>query len=109
MAVKKIPLRNDSPNYDFQIALDGVVYGFEFQWNERCACWTFDLKDASGNVLVGGVQVVVNYPILSRFKQATLPPGVLFFWDSTGAGSDPQAISDLGQRIILFYQEAATV
>lgn len=88
--------------YDFSVQLDGVTFVLTFQWNAREACWYFDLADIAGNPLLSGRRVVLNMPLLARFRQATLPNGDLMAVDTTGLNIDA-GLTDLGDRVLLLY------
>lgn len=59
------------------VTLDDVEYLLELSWSPRCSRWYLGLKTADGVDIVSGVAVVVDYPLLSRFGDARLPPGRL--------------------------------
>src|SRR4029077_4906590 len=108
-----LPLRPDLANYQFQIQLDSVTYGFRFFWNERDPSWVMSITDVSGNELISGVKVVVHWPLgkIAGYSTA-LPPGILIAVDTSGAGLDPGGptvtasgalTSDLGNRVQVVY------
>ena len=104
-----LPLRADgTPFYSFEVPLDGVRFGLVFRWNARFEYWTFDIKDASGNVLLAGRKVVVDVPLLGRFKNEGLPAGDLLAVDTTGERQDP-GLADFGTRVRMIYLTAEDV
>jgi hypothetical protein len=111
-----LPLRPDLANYQFQVELDAVTYGFRLFWNERDPSWVFDITDVSGNEIVSGVKVVVGFPLAKRFAHLALPPGVLIAFDTSGMHQDPggpvvtstgDLTSDLGNRVQILYFPAS--
>jgi hypothetical protein len=101
-----LPLKTDAtPHYSFGVTLDGVAYTFEFRWNDRGEFWVFDIADGSGNPLVSGRKVVVDFPLLGRFAVEGLPEGSLFAVDTSGAGQGP-TLEDFGARVTMVYLTA---
>lgn len=100
----QIPLRNDLDYYEFTIALGGVDYNFTFDWNDRLERWCFDISDATGSPIVQGVDVIVNWLVLGRFRDSRLPKGDLIFGNQDGTDTDP-GLSDLGGNCQLYYVE----
>lgn len=108
MAFLKIPVRTDIPAYDFSLTLEGVVYFFNFEWNERGQFWSMDILDQDQNHLVAGVRMTVNVDLLGRFKNAKLPKGVFVLLDSSGKNQDPK-VDNFGTIVELFYAESTEV
>lgn len=102
----RIPLQPGLPHYTIQAELDGTTFTFEFRWNARAAAWFMHLQDAEGVHLVSGVRVVVNWPLVSRYKGEELPAGTLMAIDTSGELEDP-GLTDLGARVQLVYLTAA--
>lgn len=98
-----IPLRNDLPDYSFQIELDGKTYGLRLRLNQRDGSWYFDVRDAEDTVLVAGRRLVIGLPLLRRYTDERLPPGELLAVDSSGANEEAGP-ADLGARVRLFYR-----
>lgn len=94
----------DDPFYSMTVALDGSDYLFEFRYNQREDCWYFDLSLTDGTLLVAGVKVVCNRPLLKRFVDTRLPPGTLIAFSSTNDASPP-GLTELGEdrRVTLVY------
>jgi hypothetical protein len=106
MTTTLLPTRTDYPHYAFDIKLDGTPYHFDFDWNHRDSSWTFSVSSIDGTPLVVGRKVVVGFPLLSRFKNPKLPPGVLLALDTSNAGVDPGE-TELGTRVQLVYMDKA--
>lgn len=107
---QELPLRADVDWFAYSVELDGTTYGFEYRWNERAGdagAWFLTLSDASGSVLVAGRRLVVDFPLLSRFRSdSRLPPGLLLGVDVGGASVDPGRDA-LGVGFRLLYYTAA--
>ncbi len=97
-----IPLRNDIPDYDLQVELDGQTYGIEMHWNFRSLQWAMSLFDAEGVAVALNIGVVVDFPLARRVQRSEMPPGVFIAVDTTGQNTDP-GFSDLGTRVQLLY------
>lgn len=104
MALVQIPVNFNAPDFEFQIDLDGVVYGFRFTLNERTDRYSMTVSTEAGDVIVAGVAVVTNWKILERFKDERLPPGEIFTMDTTG-GTDEPSPANFGSTILLCYNE----
>lgn len=102
----RLPLRTDgTPFYSFECALDGESFVFAFRWNTRDESWSFDVDDAAGNRLVSGRKVVLDWPLLVRFRSESLPEGQLVATDTSGEGEAP-SLEDFGTRVVLSYYSA---
>ncbi len=108
-----LPTRTDLNWYTFGITLDGIQYTFEFYWNGRAnsgltavgtsGSWFFSLYDVSGNLLIAGIRVVLDLPLLFRYTAVEgLPAGVLCAQDTSGQELEAGQ-NDLGSRVHLNY------
>ena len=101
-----LPTLVDTPSFEVECQLDGVLYVFAFRWNGRAEQWVFDLADATRDPIVSGIAVVVDFPLARRGADPRLPPGALFAVDTTNTQTDPGLV-DLGRRVVLVYFTAA--
>lgn len=94
----------DDPFYSMITNLDGTDYLFEFRYNQREDCWYFDLSLTDGTLLVAGIKVVCNRPLLRKFVDTRLPPGTLIALSNTTDASPP-GLEELGEdrRVTLIY------
>lgn len=106
MSLFECPTRVDLPAYGYQVQLDGITYGLNFTYNDRMSRWMISISDSSGNLLVGEVPVIVNYPLFDRYKVTGLPAGTLFAFDTANTNADPTRY-ELGDRVRLYYQSVA--
>lgn len=104
MALVTIPTTSEYDFYEFTITLDGVVYGFLIKWNTRTGLWYFDLRNSDGETLASGIPMFPGLGLLSRFGRQDFPPGLLFVHHVDGI--EPYAKEDLGDRLLLMYDEA---
>jgi hypothetical protein len=96
------------PAFSFEIALEGSTYRLAFIWNTRHEYWTMDLKDRQGNILIGGIKLVINYEILFRYRRGDVPPGAIVPLDITGR-LERIGRNDLGTNVKLIYLTADEV
>lgn len=105
MATWKLPTTPaETAPYQFDVPLDGTVYGVELRWNERAGRWFYTILTAEGVVVVAGQPVMNRYPLL-RWPDDRLPPGRMF----AIAMSDPDieaGVDELGSRVLLVYDDA---
>lgn len=89
----------------YQTPLDGELYTFTFQWNDRANIWYMTIG-TNGNIdLVRGMAMYVKSDFLRPYKALAVPKGALSVVDSSGAGLDPQVRTDFGDRVQLQYAE----
>ncbi len=106
MSAVLIPVVPEGAYFGLGVELDGKTYRLDFRWNPRCEQWVLNVLDGGGGVVVQGVRVVIDVPLLQRFgPRVDLPPGLLMFVDSSGDQVDA-GLTDLGSRVQLFYLPA---
>ena len=105
MSYQIIPVDPDTTAlyYDQIVPLEGIEYLFTFLWSDRESCWYLSIGDQDGNPIAYGIRLVVNWPLLRRFTDSRLPPGLLVATDTSLQGADIAASSDLGSRVLLMY------
>jgi len=122
MSTFVISLPDDQPNFSKQVELDGVTYTLLFFWNDQDdsvvdgngnstgGAWYVTIAQADGTPILAGIRVVVNYAVGGRFRNSGIgmPPGILWFEDTSGQELDP-GLTDLGVRVTLSYIDAASV
>jgi hypothetical protein len=110
MATLVIPTQTgpDVPPTVQTLTLDGISYQFGLRWNARGQAWFLDIADATGASLVNGLRVCnAGMPVNSLvYLQAGLPGGGIFAIANASPTMDATA-EDLGDRVLLCYQEAA--
>ncbi len=106
MSTFVIPTATDLARYSIEVELDKTDFRFDFEWNERAGQWSFTISDAQGVALVSGRRVVLGLPLLNRFRDPRLPPGMLTAVDTSDSNLEP-GFADLGDRVLLLYIEVA--
>lgn len=111
MAFLEIPTNPQLPSYQQLVMLDGINYQLTLVFNPRInngvGKWMLTLADQLGNIIVAAVPVVATWPLFNRLKEAAIPPGTIFCYDSSNQNIDPGQF-DLGDRCRLVYLEAGT-
>ena len=94
----------EDPFYTMTVTLDGSDYVLGFRYNQREDAWYFDISLTDGTLLVAGVKVICNRPLLRRFADVRLPLGHLVAF-SSGTDASPPGLAELGvdKRVTLVY------
>jgi hypothetical protein len=107
MTTRTIPLAPGVPFFRQRVTLDGAEYVLVLRWSQREEQWYLDLRDANGVLLVGSIKLVVNWPLLYRFRSIVgVPPGELMVVDGRAQAVDP-GLAELGDVAQLVYLDAA--
>lgn len=102
--ILSVPARNDLPWYRLKISLSNVLYTLEFRYNTRMQRWAFNILDSTATtVLLGGIFLLVDRDIMSRFVSNLLPAGNIFCTDITG--SDQPTRFSFGTTAICVYAD----
>lgn len=105
MAQIQIPVRNDFPNYEFQVELEGRIFFLGFRFNTRANRWFMDIQDESQTPIIMGLPILTGLPIGSGFTREAMPPGSFWSVDLTGANRNPDR-ETFGVDVILVYEES---
>lgn len=106
-----LPTEQGASSYVMRVALDGVSFGVELNWNGRVGAWYLSLYDADGNALLRSRKVVTNFPLLQRFKFLEgMPAGELIAVDPSESIAYA-GYEELGERrgVTLLYIEASEI
>lgn len=97
-----------TPHHTIQVELDGVTFTLAFRWNGRAEAWFFSLMDAEEQPLAMGRRLVLDFPLLARFRRnrASLPAGQFVAVDTANTGVEA-GLQDLGTRVQVLYIPAA--
>jgi len=96
-------LTDGTTAYDQRTELDGEEWLLTFRWNSRIDRWFLSITALDGTPVLTGVQVGLDVPLNRRAVGG--PPGPIFA--TSFSGDDPPGLLDLGDRVRLFYLEAA--
>jgi hypothetical protein len=61
-----------------EIELEGDVFFLRMSWNSEGEFWVLSLEDYAYNIIVAGVRVVPNVPLLEMFRHLALPSGEIY-------------------------------
>jgi hypothetical protein len=106
----EVPVASLNAKSSQTVALDDVVYRFEFEFNTRCLAWHLNVQTQDGTPLVQGIKLLANIDLLGRHKDTRLPKGRLYAID-TEEGEDgirPEK-NQLGTKLRLLYFTEAEV
>lgn len=68
----------DANDYVTEIELDGDVYYLRMSWNSEGEFWVLGVQDYTRAVILAGVKVVPNVPLLAMFHHLAIPPGEIY-------------------------------
>ncbi len=97
-----IPMDNKNDAFDFNVALEEVVYRLSFRWNGRMENWVFDIFTDENVPIQTGNPFIVDLPFMFQNQNGTKPPGMLLAINTqdTGVNSDR---FDIGGNVRLYY------
>lgn len=97
-----LPLLPDIPFQEVDIALDGTVYRFNFQWAERESIWYMDISTIDDDLIQGGIRLVLGTYLGWRVTDPDYPAGLLRLFDNSHSGQEAR-LDDLGTRVVMHY------
>ena len=103
--ITELPLYSD-PHFSYSVSLEKVNRALEFKWNSRTSTWSFNVVNDNGEVVVQGIKLVLNYPILVDYRLAE--KGLTGYFFLADAGEFPSnklstAPEEIAQWYRLFY------
>ena len=107
MAFLTMPIRNDIPAYREQVELEGTLFFFDFRYSERSERWYMDILDVDENIILAGIKMLINLPLIYRFVGENLPKGDFICIDESGNNNQPDRSNWAGD-VILLYRESTT-
>lgn len=69
-----IPIK-DNPNHTLLMELDSKIYKLGFKFNSVGLFWTLDIWTEDDVLLLAGIKMVANYPLIFSHKIKSLPTG----------------------------------
>lgn len=88
-----IPAGNDLPFYTFKTVLNGISYTFVFKYVTRSQRWNLDIQDAAGNLILGGIPLLIQRSLTGQYPTLALPAGLMYAVDNTGKSTQPTQFS----------------
>ena len=88
--------------------LEGVVYHFQFRWNDRDGFWYLSVGSSNLISQAQGVTLLLGTDKLRPYKYGVIPPGRLDVVDTSGLYVEPSR-DDMGTRVLLQYTDFVEV
>lgn len=105
MALRVIPVVPGQRSSTRRVQLSGREYRIDLRWSDFEGAFYLALLTASGALLVAGVRVVPNLPLLAgRHGVDGVPAGELVAMDVRPSPADP-GLDELGDVVRLTYWE----
>lgn len=60
-----------------EVELDGMTCFLRLSWNSEAERWSLAIENAYNELIVAGLAVVPDTPLLARFRHLPVPPGEL--------------------------------
>ncbi|MCP1404572.1 phage baseplate plug family protein [Achromobacter insolitus] len=60
-----------------EIELDGTTYFLRLSWNSEAEVWALSIENAYNEVIVAGIAVVPDTPLLAPYRHLAVPAGEL--------------------------------
>ncbi|WP_066733534.1 phage baseplate plug protein [Cupriavidus sp. D384] len=68
---------SDANDSLIEVELDGMTCFLRLSWNSEAELWSLAIENAYNELIVAGVAVVPDTPLLARFRHLSVPPGEL--------------------------------
>ena len=109
--ILQIPLPEGQLHYTLQIVLDNTEFLLTFDWNSYELSWYLTLAQIDGTILLASCKVILDFPLLARYRDSRFPKGDIFAYDTAHSFLDgtPPIATDLGSRVQLAYQEESSL
>jgi hypothetical protein len=106
MATQTLPTPTDgwASKWRTSYTLEGVVYWFEFRWNDRDGFWYMSVGGADFVTSAQGVTLNIGTDKLRPYRYGNIPPGRFDVVDTGGRYTEPTR-ADMGIRVILQYTD----
>ncbi|CAP41324.1 phage baseplate plug family protein [Bordetella petrii] len=67
-----------------EVELEGRTYFLRLSWNSEAELWVLGVENANNEVIIAGIAVVPDTPLLAQYRHLALPPGELVALTSDG-------------------------
>ncbi|OZI79918.1 phage baseplate plug family protein [Bordetella genomosp. 2] len=58
-----------------EVELEGGTYFLRLSWNSEAALWVLGIENANNEVIIAGIALVPDTPLLTQYRYLPLPPG----------------------------------
>lgn len=103
-----LPVRNDAPKQLMTVRLDDRSYRLRIRYIPRALGWYMNISTIDDEALISGVRLVSIYDLLGRYQNKSLPPGVLFTFNTVDENADPTRDS-MGLESLVAYLPSGQV
>lgn len=105
-----IPIK-DNPNHTLTIELDSSIYKLGFLYNTVGNFWAMTIWDGDDTLLLSGLKVVANYPLMFAHKNELLPTGDFYceITDTKASVGRNSFSSNEAELLYLSKEEVATI
>jgi hypothetical protein len=78
----------ETPSFQEEVTLDGIVYSLIISWNSLGAFWVLSIFDRDLNPIILGIKLVLNYELFKMHPKLNSPKGELYVIDiKEGSGT----------------------
>lgn len=96
------PMRNDLPQYSFNITLSGTIFQAQILYNGRMDRWIMNINDSAGNQILSGIPVLIERDLTAQYATLTIPEGTFVAIDNSGQDTQATRFS-FGLDHTLYY------
>jgi len=94
--------------FTMTVDLDNETFALTFRWNGRESAWYMDLCQEDQTVIAGGIKVVPQIDLTSRFRAIGSPLGSIVAIGESQFAERPGR-DELGKRVKLYYLDQEEV
>lgn len=58
-----------------EVELEGRTYFLRLSWNSEAELWGLSVENANNEIIIAGIALVANTPLLDQYRHLDLPPG----------------------------------
>lgn len=92
-----------------EVELDGITYFLRLSWNSEAQLWVLAIENAYNQVIVAGIAVVPDTPLLSLFRHLAVPAGELVALAPDRRGTVSRAALPAGEMALIYISEEELV
>lgn len=87
----------------FSVVLEGTTYGIRQYWLKPAQCWVWDIYDAVGRLLIGGVPLITGTNLLTQLRAYIGPPGQMLVISDNFPPDAVPSFTNLGKIGHVYY------
>jgi len=85
-----------------EVELDGVTYFLRLSWNSEAELWALSIENAYNELIVAGIRVVPDTPLLSGYRHLDVPAGELVALAPDRRDTVSRAALPTGEVVLLY-------